>query len=91
MLCHYQIKFSGKYTISLFLSSISDPCVHENQYLFIIFFAHFKFPWEYSLLYFYGNPWWRLKFIMRILFDVNMISILVLLGLFFGKQEQWNN
>ena len=34
--------------------------------------------------------WWRLKFIMRILFDVNMISILVLSGLFWqaGTMEQ---
>ena len=55
----------------------------------LYFFAHFKFPWEYSLLYFHGNSWWRLKF-MRILFDLYMISILVLSGLFWqaGTMEQ---
>ena len=56
----------------------------------LYFFAHFKFPWEYSLLNFHGNSWWRLEFIMRILFDVNVISILVLSGMLSqaGTMEQ---
>ena len=66
-------------------------CVHENQYAILYFLAHFELPWEYSLLYFHGNSWWRLKFIMRILFDLNMISILVFSGLFWqaGTTEQF--
>ena len=53
----------------------------------LYFFAHLKFPWEYSLLYFNGNSWWRHKFIMRILFDLNMISILMLSGVLASRNN----
>ena len=52
----------------------------------IIFSAHFKFPWEYTLLCFHGNMSVHggdvTLYIMKSSLIMKMISILVLSGLF---------
>ena len=56
----------------------------------------FKFPWDYSLLCFYGNLYVysyevKLDFMIRILFDYKYDKYLGAFRFVFGKQEQWNN